>query len=489
MTRTKTRLRPGFLLSKFNPALGKRSYHVENYRDGDDVLSDDAPRQPMSTQVSLSEVLAALSHALDLTEGQPLGHTIRTCLIGMRIAEDLQLAADDRSALFYALLLKDAGCSSNAARMAALFGSDDRYVKPRMKVVDWHNRVGLAFQTALNVGAGRPIAERVRHFMAIARTEGMTRDLIAVRCERGASIARQLGFPESTAQAIRSLDEHWCGLGYPEGLKEEEIPLLARIANIAQTLEAFHDSHGVSGAMQVAKKRRGSWFDPELVDIVLKWERDGEWWRGLRAANTREQLVAAEPADKVRFVDDDGLDEIAKAFADIIDAKSPYTFHHSSRVADYARCIAGELGLDADEQRRLYRAGLLHDIGKLGVSNQILDKAGSLTPAEWHQVREHPKYTLSILSQVSAFGDFAWTAALHHEKLDGSGYAWGLKGKQLDLAARILAVVDIYDAVTTERPYRSGMDHGAAMEILNADRETKLCETVVDATESISRMK
>src|SRR5690348_15914112 len=108
-----------------------------------------AEQQRVSTTlVSLSEVLAALSHALDLTEGQPLGHTIRTCLIGVRIADEIGLAPDDKSALYYALLLKDAGCSSNGARMAALFGSDDQYVKPRMKVVDWHRRLGLAVATA-----------------------------------------------------------------------------------------------------------------------------------------------------------------------------------------------------------------------------------------------------------------------------------------------------------------------------------------------------
>ncbi|HEY4215949.1 MAG TPA: HD domain-containing phosphohydrolase [Gemmatimonadaceae bacterium] len=438
-----------------------------------------------TAQVSLSEVLAALSHALDLTEGQPLGHSIRTCLIGMRMASDIGLSPEDRSALYYALLLKDAGCSSNAARMAALFGSDDQYVKPRMKVVDWHHRFSLALHTARNVGAGRGISERVRHFVAIARTEGMTRDLIAVRCERGAAIARQLGFPESTAQAIRSLDEHWCGLGYPEGLAEDRIPLLARIANIAQAVEAFHDTGGVSAALEVVRERRGSWFDPELVDVVLRWEDDSEWWRGLRSANVREQVVVAEPADQVRLADDDELNGVARAFADIIDAKSPYTYCHSSRVAEYARTLAGALGLDADEQRRIYRAGLLHDIGKLGVSNRILDKAGPLTPAEWQQVQQHPKYTLSILSQVSAFGDFAWTAALHHEKLDGSGYSWGLRAKQLDLASRILAVVDIYDAVTTDRPYRGGMDHPSAMQLLVADRETKLCERVVDAAHTL----
>jgi HD-GYP domain-containing protein (c-di-GMP phosphodiesterase class II) len=366
--------------------------------------------------------------------------------------------------------------------MAALFGSDDRYVKPRIKVVDWHSQLALAIPTIRLAGLGQSLATRVRHIVALARgADQTTRDLISIRCERGASIARQLGFPESTASAIRSLDEHWCGRGHPEGLAGDAIPLLARIANLAQTVEAFHESHSVEVALRVARKRRGRWFDPRLVDMVVGWRTDDRWWRALRAPNVRERLIAAEPMDELRQVDNEGLDLIALAFADIVDAKSPFTSRHSSRVADYARAVATALGADAEGQRRLYRAGLLHDIGKLGVSNRILDKAGSLTTAEWNEVRQHPKYTLSILSPVSAFGDFAWTAALHHEKLDGSGYPWGLRAPQLDLSARVLAVVDIYDALTSDRPYRPGMSHEEAIRIIGAERGTTLDADVVDA--------
>jgi HD-GYP domain-containing protein (c-di-GMP phosphodiesterase class II) len=130
---------------------------------------------------------------------------------------------------------------------------------------------------------------------------------------------------------------------------------------------------------------------------------------------------------------------------------------------------------------------LLHDIGKLGVSNRILDKEGRLTQAEWTAVRQHPKFTLSILSQVSAFGGFAWTAATHHEKLDGSGYPWGLKSKQLDDPARILTVADIYDAVTTDRPYRPALSHDEAMRILVSEAPTKLCDRVIDCADALSR--
>ena len=440
-----------------------------------------APTHAPSTEsVSLSEVLSALSYALDLTEGAPAGHTMRTCLIGMRLAEDAGIGAAQRSALYYAILLKDAGCSSNAGRMAALFGSDDRWVKPRMKVVDWHKRTGLALMTALSVGRGRSMATRARQFMAIARTQDMTRDLILIRCDRGAEIARQLGFPPETAEAIRSLDEHWCGLGYARGLCGTQIPLLARIANLAQTLEVFHARGGPRAAMRVAHERRGTWFDPALVKLVRRWKNDEAWWALLRGDVT-DAVLAAEPSDRVISVDDDGLDAVCRAFADIIDAKSPFTYRHSTRVADVAREVAVQCGLDASEQRRIYRAGLLHDIGKLGVSNTILDKNGPMTPDERRKMETHPRYTLEILERVSAFRRFALTASLHHEKLDGSGYPFGVKGSQIELASRILVVSDIHDALTSDRPYRRGMSEAQANEILERERGTKLCPVALDA--------
>ena len=438
------------------------------------------PISPPQTSVALSEILSALSYALDLTEGATPGHSARSCLIGMRLAEELALPAGDRSALYYAILLKDAGCSSNAGRMAALFGSDDQYVKPRMKLVDWHKRVRLAAITAMTVAQGRSVLDRVRHFAAIARSEDMTKELIQIRCDRGASIASQLGFPPETADAIRSLDEHWCGLGYARGLAGDDIPLLARIANLAQTVEAFHDRGGKRAALRVVRQRSGSWFEPALARIVNGWRDDDAWWATL-AGDVTAAVVAAEPADRQLDVDDDGFDRVCRAFADIIDAKSPFTYRHSTRVAEMARAIGRELGMDAPEQRRIYRAGLLHDIGKLGVSNAILDKNGPMTPEERARMELHPRYSLEILRRVTAFGDFAMTAALHHEKLDGSGYPFGYRAEQLDLPARLLVVADIYDALNSDRPYRAGMSPAAAIEILERDRDTRLCGRSIDA--------
>lgn len=437
-----------------------------------------------SARVALSEVMAALSYALDLTEGQPIGHTIRTCLIGMRIAEELGLDEEQRTALYYALLLKDAGCSSNAAKMTALFGADDRQVKPYMKFVDWHKRWTLAAKTAVAVGRGRSLRERIGFFSGIATTKNVTRDLIAIRCERGADIVLRLGFPPASAEAVRSLDEHWNGMGYPAGLLGEEIPLLSRIANLSQTIEAFFRAGGESAAREVVRLRKGSWFDPKLVKIVQGWKGDRAWWATLTGPDAQALVLNEEPGSEQRVVDDAGLDMIAWAFSEIIDAKSPYTFRHSANVAGFALSMARQYGMDPIALRRIHRAGLLHDIGKLGISNSILDKPGRLDDSERAAIEQHPVYTSDILSHVPAFSDFAWTAAVHHEKLDGTGYPWKLTGDQLDDCARILCVADVCEALTADRPYRAGMPPEAAFALMRREFAGKLCSTAVDALES-----
>lgn len=432
-------------------------------------------------RVHQSEVLSALSRALDMTEGQPVGHTLRSCAIGMRLGEAVGLGEAERSALYYALLLKDAGCSSNAARMAALFGSGDQEVKYGMKLVDRHRTVPLALRTARLVGLGRSLATRARHFLGLARQPAVTQELIRIRCDRGAEIVRQLGFPAGAAEAVRCLDEHWCGLGHPAGLRGEEIPILARIANLAQTVEVYLTARGLASALRVARERSGTWFDPRLVEELLSWRHDRRWWRGLLSPELEGWVIEAEPGAVPRGVDDDGLDDIARSFADIIDAKSPYTFNHSRNVAEYARAIGAQMGMGADDRRRLYRAGLLHDIGKLGVSSRILDKEGPLTPDERAEIERHPLFSWQVLSRVDAFRDFARTAVVHHEKLDGSGYPWKLVAAELGPADRVLCVADVYDALTADRPYRAGMPPPKALGILRSEAGSKLCPDAVDA--------
>jgi putative nucleotidyltransferase with HDIG domain len=427
--------------------------------------------------IQLSGVIGALSYALDIAEGQTSGHAVRSCLIGMRLAEELELPAPERSDLFYALLLKDAGCSSNASQMADLFAADDRMAKAKSKRVDWTDR-RAAFLWSLRVAAsGAGLGRRVQVLRAIRDEGDVTRKFMETRCDRGAEIARMLFLSEETAAAIRSLDEHWDGRGMPDGLRGEEIPRAARILCFAQTIEVFHYAGGVRAARKVAKRRRARWFDPELVDAFLRFCGEREFWAALASPDVSRW----EPPGFALAGDDDRLDRIAEAFARVIDAKSPFTARHSQRVAEIADGIAVALGFGADARRTLRRAALLHDIGKLAISNRILDKPGKLTDEEFRVIQTHPVHTLHILQRAPCFAELADLAANHHEKLDGSGYPRSLTAEALDLPMRVLAVADIYEALTADRPYRDPLPAEEALAIIDRDTPGRLDAEVRDA--------
>ncbi|HYH83617.1 MAG TPA: HD domain-containing phosphohydrolase, partial [Longimicrobium sp.] len=300
-------------------------------------------------------------------------------------------------------------------------------------------------------------------------------ELVQTRCERGAGIARLLGFTDDTARAIHALDEHWDGAGKPAGLAGEEIPLLARIACLAQTVEIFHAAGGVREAVEVARRRAGRWFDPALVRVLESIAGDEEPWRTLARGDAAAALAALEPEDRMPMAGDARLDQVAEAFAQVIDAKSPYTFHHSEGVARWAVETGRVLGFGAARLAELRRAALLHDIGKLGVSNRILDKPARLSDGEMAIVRRHPEYTVRILSRVGRFRELAEVAGAHHERIDGRGYHRGLAAGTLSADARILAVADIYDALSAARPYREALPHDRVMEIMRADAGPGTC--------------
>jgi putative nucleotidyltransferase with HDIG domain len=403
----------------------------------------------------------------------------------MRFGRELGLDDPALADLYYALLLKDAGCSANASPMAEQFGSDDAVVKRELKTTNWSSTLASAGYAWRNAGRDQPMFERLRHFTRIASGgQEMGRQMVRIRCDRGAEIASRLGFSDSVATAVRSLDEHWDGKGHAQGLAGEAIPQASRIANLAQTIEVFFTARGAQAALDVVRTRAGTWFDPALVTICQGWRQDHSWWRGLLDDELADRIMTMEPASLLKHVDEDGLDHLAEAFAAIIDAKSPFTSQHSVNVAKYATAIAKQMRLDGATIRSLYRAGLLHDIGKLGVSNTILDKAAPLTANEREAMAQHPRLTWSILRRVNAFRDFAWTAAMHHERLDGSGYPWALRADDLELEARILAVADVFEALTARRPYRDGLPVDQALMIIRKDIPFRYDGTVYSALES-----
>jgi HD-GYP domain-containing protein (c-di-GMP phosphodiesterase class II) len=432
--------------------------------------------------ILLSEVIGALSYALDLTEGEPPGHAVRSCLIGMRLAEELRLDPDARSDLFYALLLKDAGCTANAARMAALFGADDHDLKRTAKRIDWSKPFSAFVWSVRSVAPQESPKVRLQRLLAIKDEGEVTRSLMQARCDRGAEIARLLGLSEATADAIRTLDEHWDGHGQPRWLMGEQIPLLGRILCLAQTAEIFYTAGGVvDDAYAVAERRAGSWFDPELVAAFRAFRDDAAFWASL----AEPDLTRWEPEDQVVTVDAERLTQIANAFAAIVDAKSSWTYFHSDRTSLIATNLGAALGLDTEELGDLRIVALLHDIGKLAVSNRILDKPGRLTEAEYARIKEHPLFTQWVLERVSCFEHLAPIASAHHERLDGSGYPRGLDTGDLTTPMRVLAMADVYEALTAERPYRHALSEDKALEIIRRDVPGRLDADAYSALETV----
>ena len=432
-------------------------------------------------RVPMSSVMSALSHALDLVEGQPPGHAVRGCILGMRIGRDVGLDAGMRSSLFYALLMKDLGCSSNAAKMCFLFEADDRAAKGDVKAVNTSNLLERLRYALRNVAPGRPVLTRIKRIVGlVAAGDRVGKELIQIRCERGAQIARLFGLDETTANAIHALDEHYDGGGHPDGLIGDAIPVCARVMGLSQTAEVFLRQSGRDAMREMARERRGTWFDPELVDALLAIPDADPIWRELDG-NPRETVMAYEPAGRVLFADDDRLDSIALGFAQVIDAKSPWTARHSRGVSEIAVGLAGVLGLDAGVTRDLRRAALLHDVGKLGVSNLILDKPGKLDADELAAMRRHSGHTFDILKKVEGFSDLAELAASHHERLDGKGYHRGLSGTQISRDARILCVADMYEALASKRPYRADMSEVEVMSIIAKNTGAGLCPEIVSA--------
>ncbi|MCX7758910.1 MAG: HD domain-containing protein [bacterium] len=434
--------------------------------------------------IKFPELLGALSQALDITEGQIRGHSHRTAYIAIKIGQLLNLSKNDIIELYQAALLKDSGCSSNAVRVFHIFNNDDLITKRNVKFVDWSNFFESS-KFALKFVKKSNFFYKIFHlYKETNLSPKVMDDLTYTRCTNGSRIASYMGFSNRVCKAIECLDEHWDGRGSPYKLIGESIPLFSRILCLSQTLEVFVSAVGLDGAYEVIKNRKGKWFDPKLVDVAFSFKQDSEFWelykRMLENPGFNLSLI-----DIVEELNIEDIDRICEGFAMIVDAKSSYTYQHSYRVAQYALMIAEKIGFEPSGTKFVYRAGLLHDLGKLGIPSFILEKPAKLTSEEFEIVKLHTKYTYDILSCIKCFEDLADIASAHHEKLDGSGYHRGLKASDLKLESRILAGGDVFDALYSERPYRSAMPIDKVFRIMEYEMKNELDQEIVKVLKDI----
>jgi HD-GYP domain-containing protein (c-di-GMP phosphodiesterase class II) len=261
--------------------------------------------------------------------------------------------------------------------------------------------------------------------------------------------------------AVGSCYEQWDGRGWPGDLRGDDVPLASRLAQIAEFVEVAHRVGGVDAARVLAEKRAGSQFDPNLAGEMC---RDADAiLDGLDVGHTWDAVIAAEPSLGVLLTDDE-FDGALTAVADFVDLKSPYMLGHARAVAATTGDAGERLGFPPAAVRTLRRAGLAHGLGRLGVSNAILDKRGPLGAGEWERARMAPYLTERMLHQSPSLAPLGEIAVQHRERLDGSGYPRGLSGGAISPAARVLGAADAYHAMCEPRPYRDALapDNAAA---------------------------
>jgi HD-GYP domain-containing protein (c-di-GMP phosphodiesterase class II) len=428
--------------------------------------------------VRMAELLAALSLGVDLGFGQPMEHVLRQCLIALRLAERIGLDDDERALVYYTALLISVGCHTDAHEQAKWFGDD---IALKAAKYDHEPRsLRMATNGIRRMGSGQPPLHRFRlglEFVISGHREvdGMIEHHAAV----ARSLGEQLELPAGVAEALGAAYEMWDGKGWPGKLEGEQVPLAARVTMLAEYTEVAHRVGGVDAVRALARERAGRQFDPVLADLM---RADAEMLlSGLESVATWDAVIEAEPALAI-VVSGERFDAALLAVANFVDLKSPYTLGHARAVGELAADAGAQLGLSEAEVRTLRRAGYVHDLGRLGVSNAIWDKPGPLGAGEWERVRMHPYITERMLHQSAALAPLGALAVQHRERLDGSGYPRGLTGSAIARPARILGAVDAYQAMREPRPHRPARSaEEAAVELRAEVKAARLDGEAVEA--------
>jgi HD-GYP domain-containing protein (c-di-GMP phosphodiesterase class II) len=425
--------------------------------------------------VRLAELIATLSLGTDLGLGQPMQHVLRQCLIALRMSELLQLSESDRRVVYYSGLLAWVGCFTDAYEQAKWFG-DDIALKADGYVMD-----GGPFAYLVgHIGAGKPLLERAKigfSFLGDGRRALM--EMLKNHYLATDEMAGRLGLGEDVRESLKQTFERWDGKMTPLGLKGDQILLTSRLIHLANVVEVLHRHGGVDAAVEAARKGSGNEFDPSLVELLSIHAADV--FGVVEPESTWDAVIKAEPSLEAVITNEE-FEGALEAIADFIDLKSPFTIGHSRGVADLAAASARNYGLSAPAVDAIRKAGLVHDFGRLGVSNSIWDKRGPLTVSEMERVRLHPYLTERMLAFSPVLRPLGAIAALHHERLEGSGYPRGLAGDEISPAGRILGAADAYHAMTELRPHRQPRtSEDAAIELRREVAAGRLESDAVDA--------
>jgi HD-GYP domain-containing protein (c-di-GMP phosphodiesterase class II) len=421
---------------------------------------------PAARPLRLAEIVAALSLATDLGTGQPLEHALRTCLLALELARRSGVAADHLRDVYYVALLRFVGCTADAAGTAAMAGGDDIGFNAAMAPALMGTGAEQLQALLRMTGAGLPPRQRLGTIAGVlADPKGADRSL-AAHCEAAQLLSARLGVSEGVTAALGRAYERWDGKGLPGRIAGEAVPAPVRVVVVARDVDLWTRLAGTETAAEVVRRRSGRAYDPAVAAAfaedpvgVLGAVNTGDVW---------EAALTAEPPPWLRIAEDD-LEQALSAFADFADLKSPWLRGHSPGVALIAADAAVVAGLDTRTVTEVRLAGLVHDLGRVGIANGIWDHAGPLGVDAWEKVRLHPYLTERILNRSPRLAPLARLAACHHERVDGSGYHRGARAGELDRAERLLAAADVYRALTEERPHRPALSPDGACAQLRRD--------------------
>jgi HD-GYP domain-containing protein (c-di-GMP phosphodiesterase class II)/DNA-binding CsgD family transcriptional regulator len=415
--------------------------------------------------VRLAELVATLSLVADLGLGQPMEHVLRQTRIALRLAEAAGVSDADRAATYYVALLAWVGCAADTSDLARMFGDETEMYAGTYE----HDVVGLsgALFFGSHMGVGRGPVQRVGMVGAFVATGGRAvRSVMTSHCTTAAQLAARLGLGEDVRRPLLQAFERWDGRGTPGAVQGDGLAPAIRVVQLADLVETVHRLRGLEAALELATARSGKQFDPELVDC-LRAEHPAIL-DGLDDTTSWDAVIADDPYLD-RTLDEAGLDAALEAFADFADLKSPDRLGHSRGVADLAAGAAAQLGLPPAEVTMLRRAALVHDLGMIGVPSRVWDETRPWSESQRERARTHPYLTERMLARAWPLAELGRCAALHHERLDGSGYPRGLAGDAIPRPARVLAAADVYHALGEPRPHRPAADRSAAEATLRAE--------------------
>lgn len=390
---------------------------------------------------NLNEFLMSISFALDFIEMDILGvrsnHSKRTAYISLMLGEKLGFSKEQLHDITALGILHDNGVSARSLHNKFIDGN----------------------------------LEGIRSL-----------EIIKEHCIIGEENAIQYPFLTDVKDVIKYHHENYNGTSF-FNLKGNEIPLMSQIIHLADIIDVTFDLENNNFQMQkeilkFVKKEKNKMFSPKIVDPFCDVAKSKDFWRNLGSHSIDMALKKNIPQCSMNLTFQE-IRKITGVLSKIIDSKSRYTEKHSRELSNKASIMADFYKMNIDEKFKLLIAADLHDIGKLAVPNAILDSTNKLSKEEFEIIKKHPYYTRLALQEIKGFEDITEWAANHHEKLNGQGYPFGKTAKDLDFNSRLMACLDIYQALTEERPYRIALNHGEAMNILTSMKNDGLIDSKI----------